>query len=72
MADITVLFVDDEVNVLSSLKRGLYKEDYRCMFAESAGEALKIMEEHKIAVIVTDMKMPGMDGLALLRILKEK
>lgn len=72
MEDITVLFVDDEVNVLSSLKRGLYKEDYRCMFAESAGEALKIMEEHKIAVIVTDMKMPGMDGLALLRILKEK
>ncbi len=72
MADITVLFVDDEVNVLSSLKRGLYKEDYKCMFAESAREALEIMEEHEIAVIVTDMKMPGMDGLALLRILKEK
>jgi len=68
----TVLFVDDEINVLSSLKRALIEEDYKCMFAESAKEALELMEKHEISVIVTDMRMPGMDGLSLLRIIKEK
>lgn len=68
----TVLFVDDEINVLSSLKRGLIEEDYNCVFAESARGALDIMEKEEISVIVTDMRMPGMDGLSLLRIVKEK
>ncbi|NSW92450.1 MAG: response regulator [Firmicutes bacterium] len=72
MANRTVLFVDDEINVLNALKRGLIDEDYRCEFALNAKDALKIMEEQDICVLVTDMKMPGMDGLSLLKIIKEK
>lgn len=68
----TVLFVDDEVNVLNSLKRGLMDEDYDCEFASSAKDALKILEKQDISVIVTDMRMPEMDGLALLKIVKDK
>ncbi|MCE5286784.1 MAG: response regulator [Pelosinus sp.] len=70
--DIRVLFVDDEPHILNALRRGLAFEEYECFFAASAEEALKIMEQQQIAVIVTDMRMPGMDGLALLKIVKEK
>lgn len=68
----SVLFVDDEVNILSSLKRGLIDEDYTCFFASSGKEALEIMEKEKISVIVSDMRMPEMDGLALLKTVKSK
>ena len=63
----SVLFVDDEVNILNALRRGLIDEEYTCYFAISGQQALRIMEAEKIAVIVTDMRMPGMDGLALLK-----
>ncbi len=68
----TVLFVDDEDNILKSLKRGLMRESYKKIFAHSGAEALEIMETKAIDVIVTDMRMPGMTGLELLRIVKDK
>ncbi len=63
----SVLFVDDEENILSSIKRGMIDEEFKCFFARSAREALNILEKEKISVIVTDMRMPGMDGLTLLK-----
>ncbi|MBN2898123.1 MAG: response regulator [Clostridia bacterium] len=63
----TVLFVDDEENILRALKRGLNHENYIKFFATSGEAALKVIEQEEIDVIVTDMKMPGMDGLKLLR-----
>lgn len=68
----SVLFVDDEVHILSALKRGLIDEEYTCYFASSGKEALEIIQDVKFAVIVTDMRMPEMDGLHLLRIVKEQ
>ncbi len=68
----SVLFVDDDINVLSSLKRGLMDEEYKAFFATSGEKALTIMEENKISVIVSDMRMPGIDGLQLLKKIKEK
>lgn len=68
----TVLFVDDEPKVLNSLKRGLINEKFQMQFALSGKEALDILENHKISVIVSDMRMPGMSGLDLLKIVKEK
>lgn len=47
-------------------------EKYEAYFALSGEEALRIMEDNEIGVIVTDMRMPGMDGLQLLKIVKEK
>lgn len=63
----SVLFVDDEVNILNSLKRGLMDETYTCYFASSGKEALEILANTKMNVIVSDMRMPEMDGLKLLR-----
>lgn len=61
-----ILFVDDEKNVLSSIERNLLREPYRRIFAGSAAEALDIMTREKITVIVSDIRMPGMNGLELL------
>jgi DNA-binding NtrC family response regulator len=68
----TVLFVDDEEKVLTSLKRGLLDESYKTLFASSGKEALEILERNQVHVIVTDMRMPEMGGLELLRAVKEE
>ena len=67
-----VLFVDDEPNILNTLRRGLVEEEYFCHFASSGKEALEIIDKEKIAVIVTDMRMPEMNGLELLNEVSEK
>ena len=67
----TVLFVDDEERVLSCLKGGLLGEPYKTLFAKSGEEALEILSHNEVHVIVTDMRMPEMGGLDLLRIVKK-
>ncbi len=66
----TVLFVDDEEKILRSLKRGLIDEPYKSLFAESGKEALEILKQNEVHVLVTDMRMPEMPGLELLKIVK--
>ena len=66
MKNITVLFVDDEKNMLSSLEYNLVREPYKKLFALNAEEALAILSREIVHVVVSDMRMPGMDGLALL------
>ncbi|HBG28481.1 MAG: hypothetical protein A2Y10_10725 [Planctomycetes bacterium GWF2_41_51] len=68
----TVLFVDDEEKVLSSLKRALADEPYNKLFAVSGMEALNIVNEQDVHVLVTDMRMPEMCGLELLKMVKER
>lgn len=68
----TVLFVDDERDVLNSLRRLLRPEAYRTIFAQGGQEALDLLEEENIHVLVTDMRMPGMDGLTLLKQVEQK
>lgn len=72
IAEEIVLFVDDEESILNALRRELHGEEYRCLFALSGNQALKIMQQENVSVIVSDMKMPEMDGLRLLRIVKDK
>lgn len=67
-----VLFVDDDINIINSLKRGLIQEKYTKLFASSAEEALKIISMDEIQVLVTDMRMPGMSGLELLKIVSKE
>ncbi|OGV40951.1 MAG: hypothetical protein A2X46_12910 [Lentisphaerae bacterium GWF2_57_35] len=71
MNDLAVMFVDDEQNVLDALERKLIREPYRRIFAASALDALEILAREPVHVIVTDMQMPGMDGLAFLRKAKD-
>ena len=68
----TSLFVDDEVRLLRSLEQAMLDEPYHLLFAESGAEALKLLEENEVHVIVTDMRMPEMSGLDLLKAVKEK
>lgn len=68
----SVLFVDDEVNILRSIERSLIYEEFTSYFANSGKEALEMMESKKIDVIITDMRMPEMNGLELLKIINEK
>ncbi len=67
-----VIFVDDEINILSSLERHLIREDYQKHFCNSAAEALKILSQERVHLIVSDIRMPEMNGLELLKIVREK
>lgn len=67
----SVLFVDDETNILNSIKRITIQEDFKSLFAASGEKALEQIMENEIAVIVTDMRMPKMNGLDLLEKVKE-
>ena len=68
----TILFVDDEKQILKALRRLFMQKDYTCFFADSAEAALETLENHHIDLIVTDMKMPAMDGYRLLKLVKDK
>lgn len=63
-----IIFVDDETRVLDGLRRMLrpMRQEWDMSFANSAHEALDLMKLQPFDVIVTDIKMPGMDGVRLL------
>ena len=62
----TVLFVDDDEKFLKSIERSFIDETYTTFFAVSGKEALEIMKQQKVYVLITDMRMPEMNGLDLL------
>lgn len=62
----TVLFVDDEPEVSRALARVVRQEPYTAVFANSGREALQVMGERPVHVVLTDMQMPQMDGTQLL------
>jgi YesN/AraC family two-component response regulator len=62
-----ILFVDDEINIINSIRRVVTEAPFESFFAVGAAEAMAIMKEHRIGVLVTDMRMPDMDGLSLLK-----
>jgi HD-like signal output (HDOD) protein len=63
-----ILFVDDEPNVLSGLQRMLrpMRDEWDMSFAQSGSEALELLAKDPFDVVVSDMRMPGMDGAQLL------
>lgn len=69
-----VLFVDDEPEFLEGLKRMLrpQKQEWELAFAPSGATALALMAASPFDVIVTDMRMPGMDGIDLLERVQEE
>lgn len=69
--DFTLLFVDDEENVLSSLKRIFMEENYTILTATSAAKALEIMEARPVQLVISDHRMPGMTGAEMLKRIKE-
>jgi type II secretory ATPase GspE/PulE/Tfp pilus assembly ATPase PilB-like protein/FixJ family two-component response regulator len=67
-----LLFVDDEVNVLNSLRRIFMEENYEIHVAASAKEALALMESSPVHLIISDHRMTEMSGAELLREIKER
>ena len=68
----TVLIVDDEKNIRATLARGLRLEGYRTAEAGNGLEALKILDEGGVDLVLLDVQMPEMDGLALLSAMRER
>jgi response regulator RpfG family c-di-GMP phosphodiesterase len=61
-----VLFVDDEVSILSALRRLFRPQGYRVLLAESGKAGLAMLETEPVDLVVSDMRMPEMDGATLL------
>ena len=68
----TVLFVDDEVNILKALKRLFRTDDWDVLCASRASEALEQLERQPAQVVVTDQRMPEMSGVDLLSNIRAK
>lgn len=65
-ATATVLCVDDEPNVVSALARVFHREHYHVLTATSAVQGLEILARAQVNVVLSDMRMPGMDGATFL------
>ncbi len=68
----TILFVDDELPILKSLNRLFMDTEYEVLTAGSGEEALEILADEKVDIVITDMRMPVMDGYQLLEKIKER
>jgi diguanylate cyclase (GGDEF)-like protein/PAS domain S-box-containing protein len=62
----TLLLVDDEVNILSALKRVLRREGYQVLTAENTDLAFELLAKFPVQVIISDQRMPGMSGTEFL------
>jgi len=67
----TLLLVDDEANILSTLKRMFHKDDYNILCAGSAAEGFELLALHEVQVILCDQRMPVMNGTEFLDRVKE-
>ncbi len=61
-----LLIVDDEMPNLRLLER-LFSTDYQCLTASSGPEAIRLLEQHDVAILITDQRMPEMTGIDLLK-----
>jgi len=68
----SVLFVDDEVNILKALQRLLRSEDMNVLCASRADEALGMLEQNEVQVVVSDQRMPEMQGVEFLSRVRDR
>lgn len=67
MKEMKMMLVDDEERFLSTTKKLLARKGHDVLTATSGPEALEMLREHNIHVVILDVKMPGMDGIELRR-----
>ncbi len=67
----TILFVDDEQNVLNSLVRLFRGEGFRMLTADRGAAGLELVKNNRVSVVISDHMMPGMDGVKFLSLVKD-
>jgi CheY-like chemotaxis protein len=72
MKEVQILVVDDYPELRESLSDILAGENRRVFMAEDGLDALRVIEENDIKVVISDIMMPNMDGVELLRKIKER
>jgi len=68
----TILCVDDEANIINSVKRLVRKDNYQVLTASGGAEALEVLEKNQVHLIISDQRMGGMTGRELMGIVKER
>jgi DNA-binding NtrC family response regulator len=66
----SILFVDDQDEILLLLKRMFQDEEYNLFFANGGPQAIELLKHNNIDILVTDLRMPGMSGLEVLKLVK--
>ncbi|MFT5588890.1 MAG: response regulator RpfG family c-di-GMP phosphodiesterase [Bradyrhizobium sp.] len=66
----TILFVDDEPNILSSLRRLFRNQGYRILTAGSGAAGLEVLRRHPVDLVISDMRMPIMSGARFLEVVR--
>lgn len=67
-----ILIVDDQLGIRLLLKEVFTQEGYEVSLAANGYEALELINEHKLDGVLLDMKIPGMDGIQILKLIKEQ
>lgn len=67
-----ILIVDDDPDIRDIFREGIQYSGYACVTANSAYEALEILKHQRIDVVVSDINMPEMNGLELIKIIKQR
>ncbi len=70
--DEVILVVDDDKNLLKVTAYNLKEEGYEVLTADSAEKAIELFDSKSVDLVLTDVKMPGMDGMELLRHVQDK
>ncbi len=70
--NLTLLFVDDEPSILSALRRLFRPHGYRIVMAESGAAGLEILEHEAVDLVISDMRMPEMDGATFLKHVRQR
>ena len=71
-SDIHVLIVDDDKSVRNTMEEYIRNAGFTSMTASSAEEALELVEKNNFAVVITDIRLPGLGGLELTKVIKKK
>ena len=61
-----ILIVDDEIEALENCRRILSRVPYDCMAASDPGQAMELMERERPGLVLTDLRMPKLDGIEVL------
>jgi CheY-like chemotaxis protein len=70
-SDFTIMFAEDDPGIQKIYEKNFVREGYKVVLVEHGARALAEMREQKVDLLVTDLKMPGMDTLEFLAVLKK-